>query len=99
MACGRPVVVTSKSGIAGFVARAGAGQVVPTEDPQALADALRPFLTNPGHAAEVGARAQSAVMRELDGTRIAELRESLYVEAIRAHGSNTSVSASALSSS
>ena len=99
MACGRPVVVTSKSGIAGFVARAGAGQVVPTEDPQALADALRPFLTNPGHAAEVGARAQSAVMRELDGTRIAELRESLYAEAIRAHGSNTSVSASALSSS
>ncbi len=99
MACGRPVVVTSKSGIAEFVARAGAGKVVPTEDPQALANALRPFLTNPNHAAEVGARAQIAVMRELDGTRIAELRESLYAEAIRANGSKTSVSATALSSS
>jgi glycogen(starch) synthase len=82
MASGRAVVVTSASGLAGFVRDAGAGAVVPVGDPQALAEALKPFLRDPAYAAQVGERARHAVCCQLDPDRIAALREEAYGAAI-----------------
>ena len=87
MAAGRAVVLTSKAGLADFVREHGAGEIVPTGDAATLALALRPFLIDRSYAAKVGARAQRAVMLELDNDRIAELREGVYEEAVRVHKS------------
>jgi glycosyltransferase involved in cell wall biosynthesis len=81
MACGRPVVTTTRTGIAPFVSEWGAGTVVPPEDPAALADALLPYLTDVGLAARVGAAGQAGAAR-LDPLAIARDREQVYRAAV-----------------
>jgi glycogen synthase len=82
MAAGRPVVVTSTTGIAEFVRTTAAGEVVPPGHARVLADAMRPYLTDPSRAAETGKRAGNVVMREMDASKIASLREQVYRDAI-----------------
>ncbi|MBL7498563.1 glycosyltransferase family 4 protein [Frankia sp. CNm7] len=81
MASGRPVVTTTRTGIAPFIREWEAGTVVAAEDPGALADALVPFLTDPGLAEAVGANGRAGAAR-LDPLRIAQDREAVYREAI-----------------
>jgi glycogen(starch) synthase len=83
MASGRPVVCTDRTGTAEIVEGTGAGVVVPVDDPTALADALRPFLLDPGAARRSGLEARWIVERECSPERIAEHRETCYQEAIR----------------
>lgn len=83
MASARPVVCTDRTGTAEIVLGTGAGSVVPTADPSALAEALRPFLLDPAAAGRAGREARSVVERECSPEHIAEERESCYREAIR----------------
>lgn len=85
MASGRPVVCSSRSGVAPLVERWGAGVVVEPDDPEALAQALLPFLESPEASAEAGERGRAAVQRELDPTKVARLRVEAYRRAIDRH--------------
>jgi len=82
MAGGRPVVVTSTTGVAELIEKTGAGQVLPSGDPNALADALLPFLTDAAYAAEIGERAREAVRELHDPDKIIGQRERVYRQAI-----------------
>ena len=82
LASGRPVVVSETTGMAAMIRDNQLGAVVPAGDPRALAGALRPFLSDAAHAAEVGRRAADFVRSLLDPDVIAGERENLYTRAI-----------------
>lgn len=81
MAAARPVVVTATTGVAEFVERTGAGRTVPPGDHVALAESLRPFLSDPEYAHQVGELAQAAVRENLDPDKIAAERVIVYERA------------------
>jgi glycosyltransferase involved in cell wall biosynthesis len=81
MAAGRPVVTTSRTGIAPFVRDWRAGDVVPPEDPKALADAIAPYLLDPTLAESVGTNGRVGSAR-LDPLSIARDREKVYRDAV-----------------
>jgi glycosyltransferase involved in cell wall biosynthesis len=83
MASERPVVCTDRTGTAEILAGTDAGSVVAVDDPASLADALRPFLLDPGAAGRAGRAARSVVERECSPDGIAAQREACYEEAIR----------------
>jgi glycogen synthase len=83
MAAGRPLVCTEATGTAELVAGSGAGQVVPTNDPESLASALRPYLVDPARAVRAGTEARSLVEQQCSPDRIALEREASYRDAIR----------------
>lgn len=83
MAAGRPVVCTSQVGLAEWVDGTGAGTVVDSENPKALAEGLRPYLEDPAFAAKAGEAAQDIVRTRLAPDTIASAREAAYEEAIR----------------
>jgi glycogen(starch) synthase len=83
MAAGRPIVCTSRVGLAELVEGTGAGTVVEPDNPAALAEGLRPYLESPALAAKAGERAREIVSTRLAPARIASQREAAYEEAIR----------------
>lgn len=89
MAAGRPIVVTSKAGLAEFVKHTGTGRVIPPKDPNALAEALLPFLRDAAYAAAIGETARLAVIDRLDPDKIAEQREAVYLKAISSFNHNS----------
>ncbi|KPM55317.1 glycosyl transferase family 1 [Frankia sp. CcI49] len=84
MASARPVVATATTGVSAWVARWNGGAVVPPENPDAMADALEPFLTDAAHAATVGLRGRAGTA-ELNPDVIAARREEVYLKAIARH--------------
>jgi glycogen synthase len=82
MAAGRPLVCTDATGTAELIAGSTAGQVVPRNDPEALARALGPYLLDPASAVRAGLEARSLVEQHCSPNRIAEEREACYREAI-----------------
>jgi len=90
MAAGRPVVLSKSCGTAGIVEDAGAGAVVPKNDPKALADALEPWLADATLASAAGERGRKAVEKLLSFERIASHREQVYREAIASFGGGRS---------
>lgn len=82
MAAGRPVVCTSNTGLAEIL-DSSAGAVVPPDDAEALAEALRPFLADVDTAARAGARARELVERHCSAERVAEQRERVYERVTR----------------
>jgi glycogen synthase len=82
MAAARPLVCTSRTGVAELIRDAGGGTVVPPVDPKALADALYPYLTDAAHAGRTGQAARDAVARYCTPDSIAAEREACYLEAI-----------------
>ncbi len=60
--CGRPLIVTDVPGCRTFVRNGVEGFVVPTADPQALADAIRQLATDPHLRARMGAAARERVL-------------------------------------
>lgn len=82
MAAGRPVVVTTTTGVADQIEESGAGKAVPAGDPQALAEALLPFLMDARHASAAGALGRAAVGERNNVENIAARREKVYRQAI-----------------
>jgi glycosyltransferase involved in cell wall biosynthesis len=62
MACGVPVVVTDLPGMAQLVRDEGAGLVVPTDDPKALARAVAEIHGNPELGRRLGARGRMGIL-------------------------------------
>lgn len=85
MAAGRPVVTTTRTGIAPFLAEWEAGTVVPPEDPTALADALEPYLTDVELAERIGRNGRAGADR-LDPAQIARDRVAVYRRAVASFG-------------
>jgi glycosyltransferase involved in cell wall biosynthesis len=83
MAAGRPIVCTSRVGLAEWVDGTGAGTVVAPEDPAALADGLRPYLEDQALAAKAGEASRDVVRTRLAPGTVASAREAAYEEAIR----------------
>jgi glycosyltransferase involved in cell wall biosynthesis len=82
MASARPLVCTERTGLAELVRGTCAGDVIPADDPAALAAALRPFLLDASLTERAGAEARAVVVRECGLDAIAEQRERCYGEAI-----------------
>ena len=82
MAAARPLVTTSRTGVAELVAGTESGVMVPPRDPKALADALRPYLLDPSRAGADGRRARSVVERHCAPDVVAAAREVVYEEAV-----------------
>jgi glycogen synthase len=83
MSAGRPVVCTTATGTAEIVQGTGAGTVVPVDDVESLAAALRRYLSDPSAAGHAGDEARSVVARHCSPARIAERREACYWEAVK----------------
>ncbi len=82
MAAARPLVCTSTTGVAELILEGDGGTVVPPLEPGALAEALRPYLVDPGHAGRTGRRAREVIARNCAPDAIAREREACYVDAI-----------------
>jgi glycosyltransferase involved in cell wall biosynthesis len=83
MACGLPVITTAVSGIPEVVRDGFNGQLVPPDDPEALADALLRLDRDPRLAARLSAEAQATVREQFDGERFASQLAALFREAVR----------------
>jgi glycosyltransferase involved in cell wall biosynthesis len=83
MACGLPVVTTAISGIPEVVKDGVNGLLVPTENPEALADALMRISQDHSLARRLSAEAQSTVSERFDGERFAAELAALFKEAVR----------------
>ncbi len=84
MASGRPVVCTTRAGVAEILQHGG-GRVVPPGDPDALAHALRPYLLDPVYARAEGRRAREIVKANCHPAVVAQRREAVYLAAIERH--------------
>jgi glycosyltransferase involved in cell wall biosynthesis len=84
MAAGRPTICSTTTG-AGELLGDHQSLLVPPEDPGALADAIAPFLVDPGLATTTGRAVQAIVRERCAPARIAEIREGLYEDAVEAH--------------
>ncbi len=62
LACARPVVVSDIPGVSDLVRGAGAGVVVPPDDPEALGEGIVNILADPEAAEAMGARGREAVL-------------------------------------
>jgi glycosyltransferase involved in cell wall biosynthesis len=83
MACGLPVVTTGISGIPEVVKDGINGLLIPTENPEALADALMRISENQSLARSLADEAQSTVSERFDGERFAAQLAELFREAAR----------------
>jgi len=82
LACARPVVASDVPGVAELVRTAGAGLVVPPDDPGALADAIARLLANPEEARAMGERGRRFVASECSWARTAERVEGVLRGAV-----------------
>jgi glycosyltransferase involved in cell wall biosynthesis len=65
MASGRPIVVTDNPGVSDYVQHGETGLLVPPNEPEAFAGALRALLLDPARCQEMGRAAAERVRREL----------------------------------
>jgi glycosyltransferase involved in cell wall biosynthesis len=84
MARARPVVVTRSCGLAPSIAAHGAGLVVSDDDPAALAAAIDTLLNDPAERARMGERALRLARTEFGISRVVDLLEEAYHEAVAA---------------
>jgi glycosyltransferase involved in cell wall biosynthesis len=77
MACGTPVVLSARGEAATVLEEAGAGLVVPPEDPAALAAAIRRLKDHRAAAATMGRRGRAFVVREYSRTEQARRLDAL----------------------
>jgi glycosyltransferase involved in cell wall biosynthesis len=83
MACGLPVITTGVSGIPEVITDGVNGQLIPPDDPQALADALLRLDHDPLLARRLSDEAQATVRQRFDGERFASQLAELFREAVR----------------
>jgi glycosyltransferase involved in cell wall biosynthesis len=80
MACGVPVITTSVSGIPEIVRDGINGQLVPPDDPQALADALLRLTREPQFALQLAHAGRATVRERFDGEHFAAQLAALFQE-------------------
>jgi glycogen(starch) synthase len=83
MAAGRPLVCSSRTGLAELVESSQAGRTFTAGSVEELTRALRPFLVDPEIAEEWGRRARDFVESRCSPDRVTAERERLYHDAIR----------------
>jgi glycosyltransferase involved in cell wall biosynthesis len=83
MACGLPVITTGISGIPEVIKDGINGLLVPTENPEALADALIRIGQNKSLANHLSIEAQSTVTEHFDGEQFAVQLAAIFKEALR----------------
>jgi glycosyltransferase involved in cell wall biosynthesis len=81
MACGVPVVATELGGLPELIDPGIDGEIVPPNDPDALALALRSVLEDPDRAYAMGLAGRAKVERMFSVERHIELLDGLYTEA------------------
>jgi glycosyltransferase involved in cell wall biosynthesis len=82
MAMGKAIVATRVGGIPDVISDGENGLLVPTANPDALAEALRRLLSEPQLRARLGQRAAHTLRQRYDVTRTACAYESLYCTAL-----------------
>jgi glycosyltransferase involved in cell wall biosynthesis len=83
MACGLPVITTAVSGIPEIVKDGVNGQLIPPDDPVALADALLRLEHDPHLAQSLSNEARATVRERFDGELFAAQLAALFREAVR----------------
>lgn len=83
MACGVPVVTTPVCGIPEIVRDGVNGQLIPPDDPHALALALRRLANDPRFARRLACAGQETVRERFDGDRFAAQLAALFREVTR----------------
>jgi len=84
MAIGKPVIVTDTGGNKELVENGKTGLLVPTRDPQALANAILACIKQPEWAREMGQHAQEMIQKRFSLERMVHDYETLYEESIKA---------------
>ncbi len=82
MAAGRPVVGSALGGIAELVRPGVTGQLVPPDDPSALANALRALLQSADVGARMGERARAVIADEYSRERHLAMLTRLYADLV-----------------
>jgi glycosyltransferase involved in cell wall biosynthesis len=82
MACGLPVITTPVSGIPEIIRDGFNGQLVPPDDPAALADALMRLELDPRLAQSLATEARETVRQRFDGEHFAGQLAALFREAV-----------------
>jgi len=67
MACGLPVITTPISGIPEIIKNDVNGQLIPTDDPQALANAIQRISVDRQFSNKLAEAGRKTVSREFDG--------------------------------
>lgn len=83
MACGLPVITTGVSGIPEIIHDGINGQLIPPDNPAALADALLSLERDPRRARKLAVEAQATVQEHFDGDRFAVQLAALFREVVR----------------
>jgi glycosyltransferase involved in cell wall biosynthesis len=83
MACGLPVITTAVSGIPEIIRDGFNGQLIPPDDPEALADALVCLERDPHLARSLAIEAQATVSERFDGEYFASQLAAIFREAVR----------------
>jgi colanic acid/amylovoran biosynthesis glycosyltransferase len=84
MAAGTPVIGSRHAGIAEAIAHEHTGFLIPEEDPEALAAALRRLDDNPGLRQRLGENARNAAIEGFDMVRQSRRLEATLLGIIRA---------------
>ncbi len=83
MACGLPVITTAVSGIPEIIKDGFNGQLIPPNDPEALAEALLRLERDPALAHSLSTEARATVRERFDGEHFAAQLAALFREAVR----------------
>jgi len=84
MACGLPVITTPISGIPEIIKDDINGQLVPTDDPGALADAIQRVSSDRQFSDQLAEAGRETVRREFDGDNSAAALAALFVASMEA---------------
>ena len=82
MACALPVVATNVGGVPELVSEDETGYLVPTENPDALADRILKIVDNPGLASEMGALARKRAAEKFSCDKLIRNVEAVYEQII-----------------
>jgi glycosyltransferase involved in cell wall biosynthesis len=83
LACGVPVIASELGGLPELIAPGVDGDLVPPNDPDALAASLQGFLSDPARAYEMGRAGRAKVEAEFSPDRHLQRLEQLYAEATK----------------
>lgn len=86
LACGTPVVATRAGALSEVLERTGGGELVPRDDPAALASAIEKLMADPARRAELARRGRERVVEAYSWPQIARATERAYREVLGRRG-------------